>query len=113
MKAFFGLILIMLAFQGVFAQEHDAFASPSQEPLKQVKLYPNPAIDYVSVRFETPVAKTVKLTLHSIIGNAMEVESEVIDDYEVRLKVRDLPSGYYLLALKDNESRASYKFLKR
>jgi hypothetical protein len=50
-----------------------------------------------------------------VIGNAVEVETETIDDFEIRLKVKDLPVGYYLLALRDEESnsRSTIKFLKR
>ena len=53
--------------------------------------------------------------LHNIIGNALEVESEIVDDNEVRLKVKDLPAGYYLLSVKDESSgfKGVYKFLKR
>ena len=83
--------------------------------VKSVKLYPNPAIEFLNVKFETPSARTIKLTLHNIIGNPLEMESEIIDDNEVRLKVKDLPSGYYLLAVKDESSgfKGVYKFLKR
>ena len=45
----------------------------------------------------------------------MDVEKEVIDQHEIRLRVKDLPSGYYFLALKDDDTslRSSFKFLKR
>ncbi len=82
---------------------------------KSIKLYPNPATDFVSLRMETASASHVQLTLHNIIGNALEVESEIVDDNEVRLKVKDLPAGYYLLSVKDESSgfKGVYKFLKR
>src|SRR5436190_19659973 len=66
---------------------------------KQVKLYPNPAIEFLTVKFETPQAKNAKLVLHNIIGNELETESEVIDDFEVKIKVKDLSSGFYLLLI--------------
>ena len=95
------------------AQSHDSFASPSVDPVKSVKIFPNPATDYLSIKFETPIARTIKVTLHNIIGNLLEVESEIVDEYEIRLKVKDLPTGYYLLALRDDgNSRSSLKFLK-
>jgi hypothetical protein len=82
---------------------------------KSVKLFPNPATEFLSIRLETPSVKQAKLTLHNIIGNSIDIESEIIDDYEVRLKVKDLSSGYYLLAVKDESSglKGVYKFLKR
>ena len=78
-------------------------------------MYPNPATDYLTVKLQTPHASNVKLAMHSVIGNELNIDKEVIDEYEVRIRVKDLPSGYYFLSLKEEESglKASYKFLKR
>ncbi|CAN5386203.1 hypothetical protein BH10BAC4_BH10BAC4_13000 [soil metagenome] len=106
-------VLALFSAQFVLAQQHDAF-SQSQDPIKSVKIFPNPATEYLSVKFETPLARTIKITLHNIIGNSMEVEREIVDDFEIRLKVKDLPTGVYLLAVKnDGNSQSSFKFLKR
>ncbi|HMJ70829.1 MAG TPA: T9SS type A sorting domain-containing protein [Cyclobacteriaceae bacterium] len=80
-----------------------------------ISIFPNPAIEYLNVKFDNPIAKKAKLTVHNVIGNTVEVESETIDDHEIRLKVKDLPVGYYLLAVRDEESnsRSTIKFLKR
>lgn len=80
-----------------------------------VQLFPNPAIEYLTVKFEEPVAKKTKLALHNILGSGVEIEQEVIDDFEVRLRVKDLPTGYYLLSLKEENThqRGTFKFLKR
>jgi len=80
-----------------------------------VKLYPNPATDFISIKLETPNARHISLTLHNIIGNSVDVESEIVDEHEVRLKVKDLSAGYYLLAVNDESSgfKGVYKFLKR
>jgi hypothetical protein len=45
----------------------------------------------------------------------MPFESELIDEHEIRIKVKDLDTGYYLLALKDDHAKlqGTYKFLKR
>jgi hypothetical protein len=88
---------------------------PPQELSKSVKLYPNPAIEFVSVKFETPQAKKVKFSLHNIIGSEMPLESEVIDDYEVHIKVKDFSTGVYLLSIKNDETghKSAYKFLKK
>lgn len=82
---------------------------------KSVSIFPNPAVEFLNIRFESPIAKKTKLTVHNVIGNIVEVESETIDEFEIRLKVKDLPVGYYLLALRDEESngRSTIKFLKR
>jgi hypothetical protein len=88
---------------------------PQQELSKSVKLYPNPAIEFVSVKFETPQAKKVKFNLHNIIGSEMPVESEVIDDFEVHIKVKDFSTGVYLLSIRNEETglKSAYKFLKK
>jgi hypothetical protein len=80
-----------------------------------VQMYPNPASDYLTVKLPTPNASSVQLAMHSVIGNALNIEKEQIDDYEVRIRVKDLPSGYYFLSIKEENSglKASYKFLKR
>lgn len=106
-------LLAAFVTQFAVAQSHDVNVLTSAEPVKLVRVFPNPASDFLSIRFETPIAKSVKITLHNIIGNSLEVETELIDEYEIRLRVKDLPTGYYLVALKDdNNARNSIKFLK-
>ncbi len=107
-------VLILLVTQIAWGQNHDPFAPERNDPLKSVKIFPNPATDYLSVKFETPSAKNVKMTLHNIIGNILELESEIVDDYEIRIRVKELPAGVYLLAVRDaSNSQSSFKFLKR
>ncbi len=100
--------------QFAVAQAHDSFPIDQHEAAKLVKIFPNPAVEYLSVKFETPKARTITLTLHNIIGNPIEVESELIDEYEIRLRVKDLPTGVYVLAVKeDGAPQNAFKFLKR
>jgi len=113
---FFVLALAVIGFSG-HAQQKDettSYGAPTLD-LKSVSIFPNPAIEYLNVRFENPIAKTTKLTVHNVIGNTVDVESETIDEFEIRLKVKDLPVGYYLLAVRNEESnsRSTLKFLKR
>jgi hypothetical protein len=82
---------------------------------RSVQLFPNPATEFIDVKLEQFPAEKVNLTVHNIIGNKLEVETEILDEHLIRVKVKDLASGYYLLAIKDEESkfRGTYKFLKR
>lgn len=82
---------------------------------KTIHIYPNPAIDFVNVKFDTRPAANLKVTVHNIIGNSIPVEMEIVDQYELRIRVKELDSGYYLLAVKDDENnfQGTYKFLKR
>jgi hypothetical protein len=85
------------------------------DPVKSVSIFPNPAIEFVSVKFEAPIAKQVRLTVHNVIGNTMELESEVVDEHEIKIRIKDLATGYYLISVKDERLNLSntYKFLKR
>jgi hypothetical protein len=114
MKAFLLSICILIAGQACYAQAHDE-SFRAGDPAKLVQVYPNPATDYLIVRFEAPVAKTSKLAFHSIIGSSIELEQEVIDDFEVHVKVKDLPTGYYVIMVHEpqSNSRGIYKFLKK
>lgn len=93
----------------------ESFFQRGPDPVKSVEIYPNPATEYISVKFEAPVAKKIRFTVHNVIGNTMELESEIIDEYEIKLKVKDLATGYYLISVKDERLNISstYKFLKR
>jgi hypothetical protein len=114
MKALLLSIVLLIAGQICYSQAHDE-SLRSGDPSKAVQIYPNPATDYLIVKFESPIAKTSKLAFHSIIGSSIELEQEAIDDFEIRVKVKDLPLGYYIVAVHDpqNNSRAIYKFLKK
>lgn len=114
MKAVLLSIIVLIAGQVCYGQAHDE-SFHSGDPIKSVQIYPNPATDYVTIKFESPVAKTSKLAFHSIIGSSIELEQEAIDDFEIRVKVKDLPVGYYIIAVHDpqNNSRAIHKFLKK
>jgi hypothetical protein len=45
----------------------------------------------------------------------MRIESEIVDEHEVRIRVKDLSTGYYLLAIKDEVTglRTIHKVLKK
>jgi hypothetical protein len=119
----FFLICIMAAASQIgWSQalpEEYAATSQERDPSKSVRIYPNPATEYLIVKLNDFPAEKVRLTLHTIIGNQMDIESEIAEDENqekvIRVKVKDLASGYYLLAVKDDESkfRGTYKFLKR
>jgi hypothetical protein len=112
------VLLMVSAFRLTLAQSQPENPPPPATEVnltKSVHLFPNPATEFVDVKLDQFPAKNVKLTVHNIIGNELQVETEVLDEHMIRVKVKDLVSGYYLLAVKDEESnfRGTYKFLKR
>ena len=123
-KIILALFLVLAIGQKSFSQapghEEPSFPDKStfvdrKDPVKSMQFFPNPATDYLTLKLESPQARKVKLSVFTIIGNTVDVESEVVDDFEIRIKVRDLSSGYYLLAMHNPETNAkhTYKFLKR
>ncbi len=110
------LIVCSLAFsQWTFGQGREEVFSLTGDPVKSVQVYPNPATEFLTVTFEAPVARKVKFTVHNIIGSEIEVESEVIDEFEVKIKVKDLHEGYYFLSVQNGATsqKSTHKFLKR
>lgn len=112
------VILMLSAFQLGMAQsqpETPPAAAQEVNLVRSVHLFPNPATEFVDVKLDHFPAEKVELTVHNIIGNELQVETEVLDEHLIRVKVKDLASGYYLLAVKDEASnfRGTYKFLKR
>lgn len=116
------LRILMIAFLAAAAHAGFAQSQPDEQAYsaerdltKSVHIFPNPATEFVHVKLDHFPASKVKLTLHNIIGNEVEIETELIDEHEIRVKVKDLASGYYLLAVKEEEAkyRGTFKFLKR
>ena len=113
----FIIVLFALAGKafGQISPSFDAEQSEYSDPTKAVHLYPNPAVEFVNVRLDHVNMNNVKVTMHNIIGNEINIETERISEHEIRIRVKDFDAGYYLLALKDDQSkfRGTYKFVKR
>jgi len=116
-KLILSIACVLLTASIAMAQIRDDsfFSHRNPDPIKSVSIFPNPAVEFVNVKFEAPVARQVRLTVHNVIGNTMELESEVIDEHEIKIRVKDLADGYYLISVKDDRLNLSstYKFLKR
>lgn len=111
----FTCVLLTAAIAMGQVKDEPFFSHRNPDPIKSVSIFPNPAVEFVNVKFEAPVAKQVKLTVHNVIGNTMDLENEVLDEHEIRIRVKDLATGYYLISVKDDRMNLSstYKFLKR
>jgi hypothetical protein len=109
------LLLLSASKLTVAQSQPEASVRPEINLTKSVQLFPNPATEFIDVKLDQFAAEKVNLTLHNIIGNKLEIETEILGEHLIRVRVKDLASGYYLLAVKDEESkfRGTYKFLKR
>ena len=92
-----------------------AYTPEKTDLSKSITLYPNPAVEYVNIKLSTLDASTTKIILYTILGSELQTEKETVNDHEVRIKVKDLATGYYLIAVRDEQLqfKATYKFLKR
>lgn len=110
-------LTIVAVLFGITLSAHAQFSrETSSDAGKSVSVYPNPAADdYVFVKMEDLDARNVKVMLYNIIGNEIRTEVEVLDQHEIRMRIKDLSAGYYLIALREDGAkfRGTYKFLKR
>lgn len=115
MRALLLFCFVFLAAAFAIAQPKEELTNPDRSTVKSITLFPNPATDYLSVKFEEPHARSMQVMVHNIVGNVLTIETELVDEHEVRLRVKDLPAGYYFLALRDElaHTKSTYKFLKR
>ncbi len=107
--------VVMTTIVSMGQVKEDAFFQRSPDPIKSIEIFPNPATEFLNVKFTAPIANKVRLTIHNVIGNIMELETEVIDEHEIKLRVKDLATGYYLISVKGEHvnSSSTFKFLKR
>jgi len=116
MKQIWGVFVAVLISITAFGQKAELVSAGFDTANRPViSIYPNPATDFISVRSESTDLRSARFVLYTIIGNEIQVEPEFPENDEVRIRVKDLPSGYYLLAIRMEESgfRTTRKFLKR
>ena len=103
-RIIFIAIICFFSVQSLFGQTKDEAFSAQTDPVKLIQLFPNPASEFLTVKFEHPVASKSKFTFRTIIGNEINLETEVIDEFEVRIKVKDIHEGYYFSAGRNGHS---------
>ncbi len=85
------------------------------DPRSDVKLFPNPAVEYLIVEIKSDELTNVSFELNNIIGNTFQIRSEPMGNNHYKIYVKDLRPGYYFLTLKDQNStyKRAYRFLKK
>jgi hypothetical protein len=109
-------LALLIGSAGAQAQSGLDFGQPERQDIsKSVQIYPIPAVEFVHIRLEHVNLDDVRVKLHNIIGNEINIETEKIDEHTLRIKVKELDAGYYLIALSDDQAKFKgiYKFLKR
>lgn len=80
----------------------------------QVRLYPNPVVDYLTVQIENFDLQEATFELHSLIGNEVRINPQGMGDGHYQIYLKDFPKGYYFLVVKDKRGnfKKAYRFLK-
>lgn len=108
-------LLIGLTAYAQSDNEYPAFASSELKIENRIQIYPNPSVDFLKVTIVESSLVDPKIVIHSVIGSKLHVNIEKSGTNEFKVDVKNLPAGYYLVAVKDETTGFSetYKFLKR
>jgi hypothetical protein len=85
------------------------------DPRSDVRLFPNPAVEYLIIEINSSELNNISFELNNIIGNAFAIRSEALGANRYKIWVKDLRPGYYFITLKDEGSsyKRTYRFLKK
>lgn len=80
----------------------------------KIEVYPNPAVEYLTVQISNSELENVEFEMYSLIGNKIVIRPEQVGTDKYRIPVKDLSSGYYYVLVKDSKKRfeKALKFLK-
>ncbi|WP_282126118.1 fibronectin type III domain-containing protein [Marinifilum flexuosum] len=90
--------------------KNSSFGLPLSDtpPVEELKLYPNPAKDYVNLFIQGNMKSRVKIS--SITGKTIKIVT--LDVENNTLDVSDLPTGMYFISIEDEEEVITKKLLK-
>ena len=78
-----------------------SFSSLSQDSDRKkdfIDLFPNPAKDYINIKLTNDrKLEDCTFSIHSLIGNKMNLDSEVISDNEMRISIGEFNQGFFFL----------------
>ena len=89
---------------------YPGFQGDRVEPKMKIDVFPNPAIDNIFVRIDTPGDPKLQFELYNIIGATLHVETEEIERNYYKIGVKEFPAGYYLLMVKDPDQHFNQAF---
>ena len=111
------LIASLFLAVGAMAQQERVQANVEQPriQLKDIELFPNPAVDFIIVDLKNPELVNAQIELRSMIGNKLRIELEKIGYNRYRIPMKDFASGYYFVVIQDEFLRfkKAYKILKK
>ncbi|MDM8159887.1 fibronectin type III domain-containing protein [Labilibaculum sp. K2S] len=87
-----------------------AFGSPLSEtpPIEELKLYPNPAKDFVTLYIQGNIQSKVRIS--SLTGKTIQIIT--LDQESNTIDISNLPSGMYFISIEDGDEIISKKLIK-
>ena len=83
--------------------------------LRQLKIYPNPALSYATAEFDLEFSGTTSILIYNTMGqlvkNILTNESRFSGKNNVKLDVSDLKAGTYICSVKTNKEVLSATFI--
>ncbi len=78
-------------------------------------IYPNPASEFVVLESNTKNIQDFNFQIHSIIGNKINVSSNIISNNKIKFSVKEISNGYYFIIVANDKSKykKALKFLKK
>lgn len=109
MKKYLLTILLVLCIMPLFASQQVNFQNPfDQSPsdstniyeIQKLKLYPNPAKDYLTVEYDVLFVKEAKLQIYNSIGAVVYTKTLVEKKDNLRIPVSEYKNGLYFCSLQ-------------
>jgi len=78
-------------------------------------IYPNPASEFVILESNTKNIQDFNFQIHSIIGNKINVSSNIVSNNKIKFSVKEISNGYYFIIVANDKSKykKALKFLKK
>ena len=99
-----------------FVMEYAAGTSRIEDPnsgLNDVTVYPNPATDFITLKFNTEEAENVAVKVVDVTGK--QVYSEQINhaggEFQRQFNISDLSEGFYIMNLETSKGKTVCKFI--
>jgi len=105
--------LVLAQNTTIGAQMDDQILPNNFEDINIIRIYPNPAVDYIIIEVKESKLQDTRFVLTSMIGNEIEIEPETLGEDKFRVGLVGYPAGFYFLVIQDDLSqfKKAFRFL--